>query len=125
MPFEDALNTMVSIGRLTEKQDENTGYLVTIWETIGEAKAYVRTLRGLERAGADTNQVFATHRIYMPLVDLEGKPMELDETMEAVEAVPFDYEEQKDLPRYKFKIVNKPHGHHYEVDALRIGPGGS
>ena len=125
MPFEDALNTLVSIGKLTETQDPSTGDLVTAWTTSYEARAYRRTLRGLQRMSADTSQVFATDRLYMPLVDLAGNPMALDETMEAVEAVPFDYSTQKDLPRYRFKLVSKPHNHHYEVDALRIGPGGS
>lgn len=125
MPFEDALNTEVSIGKLTETQDQQTGFLVRKWVTHYEAKAKIRTLRGLQRMSADTTQVFATHRIYMLLVDMEGNPMELDETMEAVEAVPFDYETQKGLPRYRFRLVDKPHNHHYEVDAMRVAPGGS
>jgi len=125
MPFEDALNTQVSIGKLVETQDPNTGDLTTAWVTSYTAKAYRRTLRGLQRMSADTSQVFATDRLYMPLVDLAGNPMALDETMEAVEAVPFDYDSQKHLPRYRFKLVNKPHGHHFEVDTERIGPGGS
>lgn len=124
MPFEDALNTFVSIGKLTETKDPTTGYLVTGWATLYEAKAKIRTLRGLQRMSADTTQVFATHRIYMLLKDLQGNEMVLDETLEAVEAIPFDYETQKNLPRYRFQLVGKPHNHHYEVDALRVGPGG-
>lgn len=125
MPFEDALNTSVSIGKLVEKQNEQTGDLETTWVTFYKARAKIRTLRGIQRMGADTTQVFATHRIYMMVHDVSGRAMELDETMEAVESVPFNYEKQKDLPRYRFKLVSKPHNHHFEVDALRIGPGGS
>lgn len=125
MPFECALNTLVSIGKLMEQQNPQTGYLETTWVTLYEARAYRRTLRGLQRMTADTSQVFATDRFYMPLVDLKGTPMVLDETMEAVEAVPFDYATQKNLPRYRFKLVSKPHDHHFEVDTVRIGPGGS
>lgn len=125
MPFEDTLNTQVSIGKLMETEDPMTGDLRTTWVTLHQAKAKIRTLRGLQRMSADTTQVFATHRIYMPLKDLQGNEMALDETLEAIEAVPFDYETQKNLPRYRFQLVAKPHNHHFEVDALRIGPGGS
>src|SRR5690606_35671741 len=97
----------------------------TVWVTRYEAKARRRTLRGLQRFTADTSQVFATDRFYMPTHDLNGNEMEIDETLEIVEAVPFDYESQKNLPRYRIRLVSKPANHHYEVDALRIGPGGS
>jgi len=125
MPFEDALIHQVTIGKLGESQDPTTGDLITTWQTLYEADAYIETLRGQERFLADAAQVFATHRIHMPLTDTSGVLMDLDETLEAAEAVPFDYATQSNLPRYRFKLVNKPHGHHYEVDAERIEPGGS
>jgi len=125
MPFEDVLNTEVSIGKLVQKKNSQTGYVETTWETKHEAKARIRTLRGLQRISGDVNKVFATHRIYMGLEDLEQTLMHLDETLEAVEAVPFDYETQKHLPRYKFKLVDKPNNHHFEIDCERIVPGGT
>lgn len=123
--FECLMDTQVSIGKLQQGQNPVTGDIETVWVTRYEAKARRRTLRGLQRFTADTSQVFATDRFYMPTHDLNGNEMELDETLEIVEAVPFDYGSQKDLPRYRIRLVSKPANHHYEVDALRIGPGGS
>lgn len=125
MLFEDALIHSVSIGKLVETQDPSTGYINVSWQTQHESKAYIQTLRASERSLADNNQVIVTHRIFLPLKDFSGAPMDLDESLEAVQAVPFDYDTQQDLPRYRFKVVNNPYGHHYEIDAVRIEPGGS
>lgn len=131
--FEDTLNTVVTIGKLAETNDH--GDITTSWQTLYVAKAKQRTLQGRERMLADTNQVFATDRWYLLLTDRNGVAMDLDETLELVEADLSDEnddngEETGDDPteglvRYRFKLVAKRHNHHFGVDTLRVEPGGS
>lgn len=120
--FANLLRSVGTIGKLTIKSSGPDPEIT--WETLYECKAEVQVLRGSERFEADAARAVATHRIFFPPHDLQGRPMTLDETMEFVEAVPFDYKTQKNLPRYRFKLVDPLGGHHFEVEAERVSPGG-
>lgn len=120
--FARRLPSKGTIGKLTSTIVG--GDPVTAWVTKHECKADVQTLRGFERFEADASKVVATHMIFVPTYDLAGSPMEFDETYEFVEAVPFDYNTQKGLTRYRFKLVDKLGGHHIEIHAERVGASG-
>lgn len=120
--FADRLPSQGTIGYL--RSTIIGGNPVMEWVTLYECKADVQTLRGMERFEADAVKSVATHRIFLPPHDLNGEPMELNETYEFVEAVPFDYETQKHLTRYRFKLVDPVGGHHFEIEAERVSPGG-
>lgn len=120
--FADRLPSQGTIGKVETKSVG--GFPQIEWVTAYETKADVQTLRGFERFEADAVKTMATHRIFLPLYDLEGNPMELNETYEFVEAVPFDYETQKNLTRYRFKLVDRVGNHHYEVEAERVSASG-
>lgn len=121
--FTRNLPTQGTIGKL-----ETTivgGDPVTQWVTYYECQADIQTLRASEQFHGDAPRVEATHRIFTPPHDLNQNPMVLDETMEFVETIPFDYETQKHLTRYRFVLVDDQlGGHHIEILAKRVAPGG-
>ncbi len=123
MPFKDALIDQVTIGKYTETI--SAGDPTISWTTLYEADAYIETLKGIERFfNSDTNKAFVTHRIHLPLTDLTGSNMTLDETLEAVPVVPYDDATQRSLVHhYRFVVVDKVHGHHYEIDCERVSRG--
>lgn len=120
--FAEMLPSQGTIGQL--RSTIIGGNPVTQWVTLYECKADVQTLRGIERFEADAVKTVATHRIFLPTHDMNGDPMDLKESYEFVEVVPFDYDTQKDLTRYRFKLVDPVGGHHFEVEAERVSPSG-
>lgn len=120
MPFKDGLNTTVTIGKFTTTL--SNGDPTRSWSTSYKSDAYIQTLTGREVILGDNNQVIARHRIFLPATDAEGDEMTLNETMEAVEGSSLSSPGTA-LPRYHFVIVDKPHGHHFEVACRRVTNG--
>lgn len=122
MGIKDMMTTKGTIGKLKTTLED--GFPKTEWETYCQTEADIQTLRGYERFEADAAKVIATHRIFMPLEDMNGQKMTLNETMVLYEAAPFDYETQKHLPCYEFTLVDLVRKHHFEVLAKRVLPNG-
>lgn len=124
MSFKDLMDTKITIGKKDSGIDPVTRDPVENWEILYEAKATIQTLSRPRETSAEgkTNYVLVD-KIYTPVEDVDGKEMELDETMEAVAKVPYNPDED-DVVKYKFERVYKPRGHHYEINTVKVIPSG-
>lgn len=134
MAFKDFLDTWITIGYIEEGIEEVEDVEPSgpfpmpgspfpkppKWKTLYEAKARIRAreIRVFDLGGG--RMAALTHRIYLLPVDVDGTLMELEEGLLAYEKVPFVWEEDKDLPNFRFRKVYFPSRRHFEVDAERV-----
>jgi len=81
------------------------------YETVG-LKRPIRSPSFQEVSDRETTLLSWT--LYCPPDDEDGKEMNPDETMKVV--FKHDYEEEDDEDLYEIKRVDKPIGHHFEIE---------
>ncbi len=123
MAFSDGLERMYSIGKFVTTLNTARQPVVS-WQVLYEVQGSHRSLKPNEVIIADATQVKVTHKMYFMLEDINNVTLSLESGMLIYPVVPFDYNTQKNLPRYEIVFSEARRGIFYYVESKEVNHAG-